>query len=74
MLYHFPEQLGTRNYLFNVDVDDLDIAEESYANERPAMGCDDNFAELANMVMEDHNYNTPNNEREARSLYINFIY
>ena len=38
------------------------------------MGCDDNFAELANMVMEDHNYNTPNNEREARSLYINLLH
>lgn len=74
VLYHFPEQLGTRNYLFNVDVDDLDIAEESYAKERPAMRCDDNFAELANMVMEDHNYNTPNNEREARSLYINLLH
>jgi hypothetical protein len=24
--------------------------------------------------MEDHNYNTPNNEREARSLYINLLH
>ena len=56
MLYHFPEQFSTRNYLVNVEVDDLDIAEEGYAMERPTMGCDDNFAELANMIMEDNEY------------------
>jgi hypothetical protein len=52
VLYHLPEQFGRRNCIKDIDVNDLDIAEE-YAEQRPAMGCDESFAELASMIMED---------------------
>lgn len=74
VLYHLPEQSGATNCIINVDMNDLDIAEENYAEQRPAMGCNDSFAELANMVMEDHNYNMPVNERDAHCLYINLLH
>ncbi len=68
-----PEQFGQRNCIKDIDVNDLDIAEE-YAEQRPAMGCDESFAELASMIMEDHHYTMPCNEKEAYSLYVNLMH
>ena len=74
MLYFLPERFDTRDFKTDVDAGDIDIAEENYAEARPVMGCDDSFAELAQMVMENHGYQMPGNARDAHSLYIDLLY
>ena len=74
VLYYLPEQSNGINCIIDVDVNDLDIAEENYSAQQPAMGCNESFAELASMVMEDHHYTMPLNEREAYTLYNNLLY
>ena len=74
VLYFLPERFDTRDFKTDVDAGDIDIAEENYAEVRPVMGCDDSFAELAQMVMEDHGYQMPGNARDAYSLYIGLLY
>ena len=74
VLYYLPEQSHGINCIINVNENDLDIAEENYTEQQPAMGCNESFAELANMIMEDHHYNMPRNERDAYTLYNNLLY
>ena len=73
VLYFLPERLSTRDFSTEVDVDDLDIAEENYAVARPVKGCNDSFAELAEMIMEDNNWQMSHNHGDARALYIDLI-
>ena len=69
-LYFIPRANNTRDYLTQVGVDEVDIAEEHCAQEPSLRGCSPYFNELAEMIMEDEGLEMPNTVREAQDLYI----
>lgn len=73
VLYFLPERHSTTDFSTEVDDDDLDIAEDNYALSKPAMGCSYEFQQLAEMIMEDSGYSTPNNHEDALSLYTDLL-
>ena len=67
-LYFIPQSSNTRDYLTEVDVEEIDIAEELRAQESPLPGCSPYFNELAELIMEDEGLEMPNTAQEARDL------
>ena len=74
VLYFILQSTNTRDYLTQVGVDELDIAEEHCAQEPSLRGCSPNFNELAEMIMEDERLEMPNTAEEARDLYLTLLY
>ena len=58
-LYFIPRANNTRDYLTQVGVDEVDIAEEHFAQEPSLRGCSPYFNELAEMIMEDEGLEIP---------------
>lgn len=69
-LYFIPQSTHTRDYLTQVGVDEVDIAEEHCAEEPSLRGCSPYFNQLAEMIMEDEGLEMPNTAKEAQDLYI----
>ena len=69
-LYFIPQSTNTRDYLTQVGIDKVDIAEEHCAQEPSLGGCSPYFNELAEMIMEDEGLEMPNTASEAKDLYI----
>ena len=61
VLYFHLDSVRAQDYLVSVDVDEIDIAEETFCARPPVRGCSEQFNELAKMIM-------PNNASEARTL------
>lgn len=72
-LYFIPRSTNTRDYLTQVGVDELDIAEEHCAQVPSLRGCSSHFNELAEMIMEDEGLEMPNTAEEAHDLYITLL-
>ena len=68
-LYFIRQSTHTRNYLTQVGIDEVDIAEENCAQEPSLRGCSPYFNELAEMIMEDEGLEMPNTAKEAQDLY-----
>ena len=69
-LYFTPQSTHTRDYLTQVGVDEVDIAEERCAQEPSLRGCSPYFNELAKMIMEDEGLEMAHTVEEAQDLYI----
>lgn len=69
-LYFTPQLTHTRDYLTQVGVDEVDIAEELCAQEPTLRGFSPYFNELAEMIMEDEGLEMPNTVGEDQDLYI----
>ena len=72
-MYFIPEITGTRHYKIDVDLDDLEVAKETFSSDRPIHGCSRAFSELALMMMEDNGLHHPNKAEEAKVLYLNLL-
>ena len=68
-LFFLPEANDARNYLKPVCIKDIEIAEERCCQQPPPNGCDDNFTELAIILMEENNLTMPTTPDEATVLY-----
>ena len=73
VLYFLPETVDTYDHGIRVDHDDLDLAQDLYAERLHGMGCSTSFQELAGMIMVDNKLSLPTNSLEARELYLELI-
>ena len=73
VLYFLPRRQSPRSYEYEIDVDDLDIAEGGYSEERPTWGCHEAFAELALMIMENHGLTMPTTPNDAYYLFLRLL-
>ena len=64
-----PEIHGKENYLFNVEIQDVEASKEMYLEN--CVDYNENFEELGKLIKPD--YEPPSNEQEARKLYIEII-
>ncbi len=68
-LFFLPEANDARDYQKPVVVEDIQIATERCCRRPPSNGCDDNFTELAIIIMEENNLIMPTTPEEATALY-----
>lgn len=77
ILYFLPELKGRVNYVHEVTLDDIEVAEEVISERQRRMGTGANsfqiFEELAKMIMEDDGLSSPNNPDEALQLYTDLL-
>jgi len=69
VLYFLPEKTETIDYKRAFDPVDLQVAESVCGEQRPPYGCLTPFAELARMIMLEHNLFEPSSVDEAKDLY-----
>ena len=69
-LYFIPQSTHTCDYLTQVGIDEVDIAEEHCAQESYLRGCSPYFNELAEIIMEDEGIEMPNTAEVGQDLYI----
>ena len=69
-IYHIPRTTATRDYGNRVSEEDIEVAIEMCAVERPISGCSREFSELAEILMEENRLVQPNNKGEAEQLYL----
>ena len=73
VLFFLPEVSNTRNFISNVDLEELELAEERYSYRTRQSGCCEEFVELAGLIMEENNWQFPRTAEEATTLYINLL-
>ena len=73
VLFFLPEVSGTRNYMADVDLDELDLAEERCCYRPPESGCSDEFTELAETIMTGKCLQFPRTPEEATTLYVTLL-
>ena len=73
VLFFLPEVSNTRNFITDVGLDELELAEERCCYRTPESGCCEEFAELAGMIMEENNLQFPRTAEDAVTLYVNLL-
>ena len=70
MLYFFPECTGGEDLKEFVDLDDVDVAEESCCHRSPGSGCVEEFTHLVSpIIMQKQNLSIATTAEEAVILY-----
>ena len=69
MLYFAPEVTGGEDLKEPVDLEDVDVAEESCCHRSPESGCVDEFTQLVSIIMQEQNLNMAKTAEEAVVLY-----
>ena len=69
-IYHIPRTTATRDYGNQVSEEDIEVAIEMCAVQRPISGCSREFSELAEILMEENRLVQPHNKDEAEQLYL----
>ena len=73
VLYFVPESVATQDYSSPVDMDEIEIAEDMYAERPQEKGCSPHFKQLAEMIQEDEDLEQPTNAEEALQLYFDLL-
>lgn len=73
VLFFLPEVSNTSNFVSEVCLDELELAEERCCNRAPQSGCCEEFAQLASIIMEEQNLQFPRTAEEATTLYVNLL-
>jgi len=73
VLFFLPEVSNKRNFLTDVDLDELEIAEERCCYRTPHIGCCDEFAQLASIIMAEKDLQFPRTAEEAATLYVTLL-
>lgn len=71
MLFFLLEVSNTRNFITDVDLDELELAEERCCYRTPDSGCCEEFVDLAGIIMEENNLQFPRTAEDAVRLYVN---
>jgi transposase len=69
-MYYMPMATATRDYGSRVSEEDIEVAIEMCAVQRPISGCSREFNQLAEIIMEENGLVQPNNKDEAEQLYL----
>ena len=69
VMFFKPEIYGTHNYLMNVDIEDVTLCKEMYAES--CVENNEDLEELVRLIKPD--YSPPSNEREALKLYSEIV-
>ena len=59
--------------MVDVDLDELDLAEERCCYRPPQSGCSDEFTQLAEIIMREKNLQFPRTPKEATTLYVTLL-
>jgi len=70
VLFFLPEVSGTRNYMVDVNLDELELAEEICCYQPLQSGCSDEFTQLAEIIMREKSLQFPHTPEEATTLYV----
>ena len=73
VLFFLPEVSGRRNYMVDVDLDELELAEERCCYRPPQSGCSDEFTQLAEIIMREKSLQFPRTPEEATTLYVTLL-
>lgn len=74
VLYFVPPWTNTRDYLTEVDQDDLDMVEDICCDRTSPTHCSEDFRELADIIMQEQHLPVPSSAREARDLFVDLVY
>ncbi|KAJ7385288.1 hypothetical protein OS493_016362 [Desmophyllum pertusum] len=69
MLYFLPDVTGAEDLKEDIDLDDIDLAEQRCCYRCPESGCVDEFTQLVSIIMQEQNLNMPETAEEAVMLY-----
>jgi len=69
VLFFLPEVSDTKNHM-DVDLDELELAEERCCYRPPQSGCLDEFTQLAEIIMREKSLQFPRTPEEATTLYV----
>ena len=68
-----PELNGKVSYIYDVTLDDVELAEEMCCAQNVVDSSFEVFEELAEMIMADINLHAPSDPNEALELYLNLL-
>ena len=61
------------DYKTLVDLDTLDVVEEAFCEDQSRFGCEKEFIDVFQMLMEENSLTEPKNVIEAEILYFNLL-
>lgn len=70
VLFLLPELQGHRNLKVNVNLDELDLAEELCCSESAEGDCSQEFLQLADIIMTEQGIETPVSSEDAKNVYL----
>ena len=73
VLYFVPESVAAQDYSNPVDMDEIEIAEDMFAERPQEKGCSPHFRELAELIQEDEGLERPTSAEEALQLYFDLL-
>ena len=73
VLYFVPASVDSQDYVTPVDIDEIEIAEITCAEQPQAKGCSPYFKELCELIMEDEGIEPPTTPQGARQLYFDLL-
>ena len=59
--------------MVDVDLDELELAEERCCYRPPQSGCSDEFTQLAEFIMREKRLQFPRTPEETRTLYVTLL-
>ena len=73
VLFFLPEVSDTRTYITDVDLDELELAEERCCKQTQQSGCCEEFVQLDDIIMEKRDLQFPHTAEEAATLYVTLL-
>ena len=73
VLYFVPVSAESRDYVTPVDIDEIEITEDTCADQPHAKGCCHYFKELCELIMEDEGLEPAKTAEEACQLYFDLL-
>ena len=73
VLYFVPASAESQDYMTPVDIDGIEIAEDTCAEQPQAKGCSPYFKELCELIMEDEGLEPATTAEDALQLYLDLL-
>ena len=74
VLYFVPTWTNTRDYITEVDLDDVDVVEDICCDRTSPTHCSEDCRELVDIIMQEEHLQVPSTAREARDLFVDLVY
>lgn len=73
VLYFIPASAESQNYMAPVDIDEIEIAKDTCAEQPQVSGCCPYFKNLCELIMEDEGREPATTAEEALQLYVDLL-
>ena len=73
VLYFLPELTGSENYKEVIPEVKIELARDTFTETRPMSECEEEFKDLAHMIMEDEGLTVARNADDDLALYSNLL-